>query len=101
MAYFRPARLLVAAAALLPLLVSAPAAVANPNLTLSAPAPSSILYGDEAEIALTAANPSGQPPGYNLSFRAVLPNGVTYVPGSGPAGVPAQVINNAPAAGQQ
>ena len=98
MAFFRP---LVAAAALLAILVIAPAAAANPNLTLSAPAPSSILYGDEAEIALTAANPAGQPAGYNLSFRAVLPAGVTFVPGSGPAGVPAQVINNAPAAGQQ
>ena len=34
---------------------------------------------------LTAANPAGQPYGYNLSYRAVLPEGISYVPGSGHA----------------
>ena len=46
--------------------------------------PGSILVGDTAKYTLTAANPAGgdQVPQYNLSFRDVLPPGVTYVPGT-------------------
>src|ERR687887_1168460 len=74
---------------------------AGPNITLTPGGDSEVLYGAPATVKLTASNPTGQPAGYNLSFRAVLPAGVTYVPGSGPAGVPATVIANQPAAGQQ
>jgi fimbrial isopeptide formation D2 family protein/uncharacterized repeat protein (TIGR01451 family) len=87
--------------ALLALAVFAASAQAAPNITLTPGGDAEVLYGDTATVKLTATNPTGQPPGYNLSFRAVLPVGVTYVPGSGPAGVPATVIANQPAAGQQ
>ncbi|MEN3279136.1 MAG: hypothetical protein V7607_276 [Solirubrobacteraceae bacterium] len=87
--------------ALLALAVFAASAQAAPSITLTSGGDAEVLYGDTATVKLTATNPVGQPPGYNLSFRAVLPVGVTYVPGSGPAGVPATVIANQPAAGQQ
>jgi large repetitive protein len=86
--------------ALVLLAVLAAAAQAAPSITLTPGGDSEVLYGDQATVKLTAFNPSGQPKGYNLSFRAVLPTGVSYVPGSGPAGVPATVLNNQPAAGQ-
>jgi hypothetical protein len=85
---------------LLALAVLAAPAQAAPNVGLTPGGDAEVLYGDNATVKLTATNPAGQPPGYNLSFRAVLPVGVSYVPGSGPAGVPATVIASQPAAGQ-
>lgn len=76
-------------------------AAGSPNINLSPDGDDEVLYGDAATIRFTAANPAGQPPGYNLSFRAVLPAGVHYKPGSGPSGVPPQVIANQPVAGQE
>jgi uncharacterized repeat protein (TIGR01451 family)/fimbrial isopeptide formation D2 family protein len=60
----------------------------SPSIGLSVAAPASVLYGANATVTLTAANPGTQPYGYNLSYRAVLPEGVSYVAGSGhtPAG---------------
>ena len=85
------------------LFAGAPAAQAagTPNIALDKSAPATVLYGEESTVTLHASNPTGQPVGYNLSFRDVLPAGVSYVAGSAPAvvGQP-QVINNAPAAGQ-
>ena len=78
-------RLLLVVLVLLPgVLASAPAALAagTPNVGLTADAPARVLIGKTATVRLTAANPSGQPYGYNLSFRDVLPAGVSYVPGS-------------------
>jgi hypothetical protein len=94
-------RLVTAASlALLLLAVLAATAQAAPSITLTPGGDTEVLYGDQATVKLTATNPLGQPAGYNLSFRAVLPAGVSYVPGSGPAGVPATVLSNQPAAGQ-
>jgi uncharacterized repeat protein (TIGR01451 family)/fimbrial isopeptide formation D2 family protein len=93
--------LTAASLALVALAVLAASAQAAPNIALSSGGDAEVLYGDTANVKLTATNPAGQPPGYNLSFRAVLPVGVSYVPGSGPAGVTATVIANQPAAGQQ
>jgi uncharacterized repeat protein (TIGR01451 family) len=77
---------------------AAPSALAAPNITLAKEAPPEILFGEDSQVTLHAANPDGQPYGYNLSFRDVLPAGVSYVPGSAP--VEPRVIPNAPAAGQ-
>jgi large repetitive protein len=103
-AWTRPAprlwRALTATALLIALAaVSAPStALAAPNITLDKQAPSSVLFGDDSAVRLRVSNPSDQPYGYNLSFRDVLPAGVSYVPGS--AAVEPRVIANAPTAGE-
>jgi len=55
----------------------------SPAINLSVGAPASILYGANATVTLTAENPAKQPYGYNLSYRAVLPESISYVAGSG------------------
>ena len=102
-ALMRPAqrlrRALAATALLLALTaLSAPSsALAAPDITLDKQAPASVLFGDDSSVRLRVANPSDQPYGYNLSFRDVLPAGVSYVPGS--AAVEPRVIADAPTAG--
>ncbi|HEX8051025.1 MAG TPA: hypothetical protein VF504_06110, partial [Solirubrobacterales bacterium] len=59
---------------------------------------SSALLGDAVHVHATAHNPNGQPYGYNLSFRVVLPEGVTYA-GGGP--VAPQQIADAPNPGER
>jgi uncharacterized repeat protein (TIGR01451 family)/fimbrial isopeptide formation D2 family protein len=54
----------------------------KPDLGLSVTAPKSVLFGAKATVTLEADNPAGEPYGYNLSYRAVLPEGVAYVAGS-------------------
>jgi hypothetical protein len=92
--------LTAASLALLALGVLAANAQAAPTISLTPGGDTEVLYGDTATVKLTATNSIGQPTGYNLSFRAVLPAGVSYVAGSGPAGVPATILANEPAAGQ-
>ena len=84
---------------LLTLLGAAPAAQAagTPDISMNKDAPGSVLFGEDSTVTLSASNPSG-PTGYNLSFRDVLPVGVSYVAGS--ASVAPRVLPNAPAAGQ-
>lgn len=77
----------------------------SPAITLAASSPANTLIGSSPTIKLEAANPAGQPNGYNLSFRAVLPEHVAFVPGSSALGsglaVPAPtVIANEPTAGK-
>ena len=90
-------------AALLALVVFAGPAQASgtPNLQLSGGPATSVLYGKDLPVDLTASLGSGQPKGYNLAFRAVLPAGVSYKPGSAGAldGDPT-IIANAPTTGQ-
>ncbi len=81
----RPARLALGALlgctlALLPAVGAH--AEGSPNVALSVQAPASVLYGANATVTLSASNPSGQPYGYNLSYRTVLPSGISYVAGS-------------------
>ena len=95
---FRRRVVLVLAAIAACLAVQAPSALAAPDITLDKQAPASVLYGDDSRVTLRVANPAGQPYGYNLSFRDVLPVGVTYVPGSAP--VEPRIIANAPTAGR-
>lgn len=76
-------------------------AAGYPNISMSKTTSGTVLLGGNSNVTLTASNPNGQPVGYNLSFRDVLPPGISYVSGSSPAstGEP-QVIANAPGAGQ-
>ncbi|MCB8914574.1 MAG: DUF11 domain-containing protein [Thermoleophilales bacterium] len=63
------------------LIAIAPAqAAGTPDLQLSASS-SNPLYGETGTVTATASLPSGQPKGYNLSFRVVLPAGITYAGG--------------------
>jgi len=77
---------------------AAPGAFAAPDITLDKQAPRAVLLGEDSPVTLHVTNPTGQPYGYNLSFRDVLPAGVSYVPGSAP--VAPRILPNAPAAGQ-
>ncbi|RMH78816.1 MAG: hypothetical protein D6683_07075, partial [Actinomyces sp.] len=75
-----------------------PAAAGNDgSLAFTLGAPDSVLYGDDIAVTLTAGNPTGPSDGYNLSWRVVLPVGVSFV--SSPAGNPA-VHTDSPAPGQ-
>lgn len=58
---------------------------------------STTLYGDPVEVTVSAANPQGQPYGYNLSYRVVLPAGVSYAGGA--AAAPKQIAD-APGLGE-
>lgn len=90
---------LVAAIALIA--PTAASAAGEPNISLEKLAPKTALLGTKQSVTLVAKNPVGQPRGYNLSFRDVLPKGVKYVPGSatGPNGeaLEVRVLANAPA----
>lgn len=51
------------------------------SLEVSKSSPGSVLANEDIGYTLTATN-AGDAPGYNLTFRDVLPAGVSYVPGS-------------------
>jgi uncharacterized repeat protein (TIGR01451 family)/fimbrial isopeptide formation D2 family protein len=68
----------------------------TPDITASVSS-SSTLYGDPVHVAVSATNPKTEPYGYNLSFRAVLPEGVSY---AGGAPVAPQEIADAPNDGE-
>ncbi|MDQ2699924.1 MAG: hypothetical protein M3Y23_01200, partial [Actinomycetota bacterium] len=76
--------------------VSAAQAAGMPDVQLGAKA-SGPLYGEAGDVTVTASLGDSQPKGYNLSFRVVLPKGITY--GGGSAVAP-QAISNAPVAGK-
>ncbi len=61
----------------------------TPNITVSVSS-ASVLFGDPVHVTVTAANPPGTY-GYNLTYRVVLPAGVTYAGGAATA--PQQVAN--------
>lgn len=87
---------LIAVVGLLGLLSATARAQGTPDISASASS-SSTLYGEPVHVTLDAANPSAQPYGYNLSFRVVLPNGVSYAGGSP---VAPTAIANAPSSGE-
>src|SRR6185437_5128523 len=57
---------------------------AGPAITVGKQAPASVLAGQSIGFTLTASNPAvaGAQPEYNVSFRDVLPSGLTYIAGS-------------------
>ncbi|MCU0260233.1 MAG: hypothetical protein MUE78_04365, partial [Ilumatobacteraceae bacterium] len=85
-------RLLARAVALVAVLVSIPLVAVPPTrpaaaaaeLTASKSAPSSVLAGEAVPFTLTAANP-GDAPEFNLTFRDVLPLGISYAGPTSPA----------------
>ena len=105
-----PRRWFTATTAVTALVVLGPALLAataraegSPSINLTVGAPASVLYGANATVTLTAANPGAQPYGYNLSYRAVLPEGISYVAGSGHSSAGAlapQVFANEPETGK-
>jgi uncharacterized repeat protein (TIGR01451 family)/fimbrial isopeptide formation D2 family protein len=80
-------------------LLAAPATAAQaagtPDIAASVSS-RSVLYGDPVPVTVTATNPPGTY-GYNLSYRVVLPVGVSY---TGGAAVAPEVVADQPAAGQ-
>ena len=91
--------LILAAVALTALLGLAATAKADGTPDISATvSSSSTLLGNPVHVEVTAHNPNGQPYGYNLSFRVVLPEGVTYA-GGGP--VAPNQIADAPNTGER
>ena len=92
---------LVAAALPLVVGVSPAAAEGTPDISLAKRAPAQVLYGDTSPVSLAAENETDAW-GYNLSFRDVLPVGVSYVPSSvspATAGEPV-ILDDQPADGQ-
>ena len=79
-----------------PVAVHAPS-VGAPDIRLTTTASANVLVGTPATYALVATNPgAASSPAYNMSFRAVLPQGVSYVAGSvspGSAGAPTQYVD--------
>ena len=68
---------------------STAAASGTPDVQLSSSA-SKPLYGESSDVSVAASLANGQPKGYNLSFRVVLPAGISYGGGS-------TITENAPA----
>ena len=78
-------------------------AAGTPNITLAKSGPGQVLAGGNARFTLTTSNPSGAATAaYNVTFRDVLPVGVSYLAGStSPSDVGDPVIYaNSPSAGQ-
>ena len=77
-------------------------AAGSPDIAMTKTAPATVLLGAQVTYALTVTNPTGPAAAFNVSYRDVLPVGLTYVPGStspADAGDPTTIANQ-PAAGQ-
>lgn len=72
----------------------------SPNISYSMDAQSSTLLGGQSTINMSSSSPAGEPYGYNLTYRAVLPAGTSYVAGSSSNSIEPEVLSNAPGAGQ-
>jgi len=97
-----PARVVIRLITLAAILVaglfgaSAAHAAGTPDVQIGASS-SNPLFGETGTVSATASLGTGQPKGYNLSFRVVLPAGITYAGGG--AFVPT-VIANQPSSGK-
>ncbi|MBJ7470925.1 MAG: DUF11 domain-containing protein [Solirubrobacteraceae bacterium] len=96
-------RLLLVVVAALASAVLVPAAAhadGTPNISLAIDAQDNVLYGKPSTVRLTTTNPPGST-GYALSYRVVLPTGVSYVASSaGAAAGEPTVVANQPVANQ-
>jgi uncharacterized repeat protein (TIGR01451 family)/fimbrial isopeptide formation D2 family protein len=72
--------LIVVLCGLFGLLAASARAEGNPDIT-AAVTSSTVLVGEPVQVTLSAGNPSSEY-GYNLSFRVVLPAGVSYTGGA-------------------
>lgn len=99
----RTAAVLSLVLSLLALVAASAQASGSPSITIAANDPASVLYGTPATNSLTATNPAGQPYGYNLTFRDVLPVGISYVSGStsfAGSSVEPEILANEPSTGE-
>jgi hypothetical protein len=80
----------VVALALMGAFASLAQAEDTPSIVASVSSSSS-LYGEAVPVTLRAENPLGQPYGYNLSFRVLLPKGVSY--GGGASVAPTEIAD--------
>ena len=72
-------------------------ALGTPDIVVTKSAPSRTLIGATSTITLRACNPLGQPNGYNLSFRDIVPSGLALASAT-PS--PTRTVANQPLAGQ-
>jgi uncharacterized repeat protein (TIGR01451 family)/fimbrial isopeptide formation D2 family protein len=84
------------------LIVPASAAAAGtPDISLDKSQPAQALLGTNQPVTLTAGNTAlGAVPGYNLTFRDVLPEGVNYVGGTASPAIEPQILHDAPGPGE-
>ena len=73
------------------------AALGTPDIVVTKTVDSRTLIGGTTNVTLRACNPAGQPNGYNLSFRDIVPSGLALASAT-PA--PSRTIANQPVAGQ-
>ncbi|HPJ19258.1 MAG TPA: isopeptide-forming domain-containing fimbrial protein, partial [Actinomycetota bacterium] len=71
-------------------------AAADASITLDKKAPGSVLLGDNVPYTLTASNPAGSDPLYNVSFSDVLPAGFEYVGPTDPVSAGEPTITTTP-----
>jgi uncharacterized repeat protein (TIGR01451 family)/fimbrial isopeptide formation D2 family protein len=86
---------LLALLLLMSLAALAGASTAGAAVSFDKQAPDRVLFGKRSSVTLHASNSA--PYVYNLTFRDVLPAGVSYVPGS--ASVEPRIVQNAPGTG--
>ena len=77
-------------------MVPAVPAAAAAGITLDKKAPASVLLGDPVPYSLTASNPPGNDPLYNVSFSDVLPAGFEYVGPTDPAAAGEPTVTTTP-----
>jgi uncharacterized repeat protein (TIGR01451 family)/fimbrial isopeptide formation D2 family protein len=85
------------------LLAAVARAEGSPNIGLTVTTQGTVLYGANSTVTLTAGNPTGQPYGYNLGYRAVLPEGISLLEGSASSGgvaIAPLTIHNQPEKGK-
>ncbi len=78
-------------------LASPALAAGSPDIVLTKTADARTLIGDTTTVTLRACNPTGQPNGYNVAFRDVVPAGLALVSAT-PA--PSRQVVGQPAAGE-
>jgi uncharacterized repeat protein (TIGR01451 family)/fimbrial isopeptide formation D2 family protein len=88
--------ILIVLLAVMSLVALAGASTASADVAFDKRAPDRVLFGKRSTVTLHASNTA--PYAYNLTFRDVLPAGVSYVAGS--STVEPRIIQNAPVTGQ-
>eukprot|EP01041_Mallomonas_annulata_P029437 gene29437-51437_t len=73
------------------------AALGTPDIVVTKTADGRTLIGATTNVTLRACNPIGQPNGYNLSFRDIVPSGLALTSATPP---PTRTVANQPIAGQ-
>jgi len=84
---------LLGALVALALALAGPAhAAGDPDLHLTGGPATSVLYGHDVPVSLTASLPAGSSKGYNLAYYVLLPDGAHYAGTTGSDGAPREVV---------